>query len=135
MPRRSARYQPEHAPIKRNSVHAAPRVFAERDEAADRHADRLVPARSALPAELHGADRRLAEVAVDVTAVERAERLVAHHVATGDRAVAGGVVVHDARLHGAGRRPAAEAAPALEDVPAVVRAPPGAAAGEVDLLL
>src|SRR4051794_14542015 len=87
MPERSARYEPENTPIKRDSVHTAPRVFAERNEGAHRHADPLVAARAAAAPELHGAQRRLAQIAVHIAAVERAERPVPHHVAAGDRAV------------------------------------------------
>src|SRR5437764_14208073 len=95
----TAGYEHEDAPINRDSVHAPPRVLAERDEVADGYADLPVAARTALPPELHRSERRLAEIAVDVAAVQRAERLVADHVAAGDRAVAAGMVVDDPRLH------------------------------------
>src|SRR5436190_6973162 len=135
IPTLASQYDPEHAPIKRDSVHVPLGVLAERAEARDRYADGLVTARTTVAAELHRPQRRLAEIAVDVAPVERRQGLVPHHVPAGDRAVAGGVFVDDARLHRVWRGAAVEAAPALEDVPAVVGALPRAAAGEVDLLL
>src|SRR5204862_7441759 len=90
--------------------------------------------RTSAAAELHRRQLGVAEVAVHVAAVQPGQRPVAYHVAARDRAVAGAVRMGQARPHGAGCGTAAEAARALEHVPAVVGPPARAAASEVDLL-
>ena len=85
-------------------------------------------------AEQDGVDLRLAVVAEQVAAVQRAERGVADDVAADDRAVAVAVTGDEDRLDRSGRGALLVAEIALEDAPSVVGAGAVAAAGEVDLL-
>src|SRR5204862_8248043 len=85
-------------------------------------------------AQPHRVEARVAVVAVYVTAIEAAQRLVAHHVAADDRAEAGAVRANEHGRRVARRRPALEATPRLEVAPAEV-APGGRPTRlEVDLL-
>src|SRR5450755_559808 len=86
--------------------------------------------------EQDGVDLRLAVVAEQVAAVERAQSGVADDVAADDRAVAAAVTGDEDGLGRSGRGALLVAEIALEDAPSVVGAGAGAVAvaGEVDLL-
>ena len=119
--RPSARDEPVHGTAQRDGVDVPGVVLAERRQAADRQARRMVIA-GAPGTEQDRVDLRLAVVAVQVAAVERAQRAVANDVAADDRAVPVAVPGDEDGRDRAGRGPRLVAAIALEDAPAVVRA-------------
>src|SRR5918992_5817466 len=107
-----------HGAGERHRVDAPAAVLAERDELRDVKA--AATGGRARPLEEGEAQRRLAEVAVDIAAVvaRAAQRRVADHVAADDRAEAAALVVVDHRRHMARRPAALVAVAALEGVPA-----------------
>ena len=118
----------------RDGVDVPGGVLAERRQASDRQARRLVLA-SVARAQEDGVDLRAAVVAEQVAAGEFAQRGVTDDVAADDRAISVAVARDDRGPDRSRRRAGIVAAVALEDAPPVVGADAVAAAGEVDFLL
>src|SRR5207248_1199847 len=114
-----ARRQPVDRAVQRYRVDTTAGVLAERRQRGDAEAEPAV-ALGAAREQLGGAQRGVAEVAVDVAAVERAERAVAHDVAARDRARPLAVEALDHGRYGARRRAGVVSAAALEDAPPIV---------------